>query len=133
MREDFALGAPLPATPGRCADLFHEIRELRLAMEKEVAQVQARENEIREHIINTLSASDDTGASGLRYRAQIVTKAKPRVEDWNAFCEWLATSKRFDCIQRRTSDKAVMELIEAGEPPPGVERMTVKDVSITKI
>jgi hypothetical protein len=133
MREDFELGAPLPSTPGRCADLYHDIREMRLLMDKEVAKVAARENEIREHIINTLSASDDTGASGLHHRAQIVTKAKPRVADWNAFCDWLADTKRFDCIQRRTSDKAVMELIEAGETPPGVERMVVKDVSITKI
>jgi hypothetical protein len=133
MDNNLIVGSPLPPTPGRCADLYHDVRELRLAMEKEVAAVQARESEIRDHIINTLAASDDTGAAGLQYRAQIIVKAKPRVADWNAFCEWVASTKRFDCIQRRTSDKAVMELIDEGSVPPGIERMQVKDISIVKI
>jgi hypothetical protein len=133
MREELQVGSALPSSVGRCANLYHDVREIRLAMEKEVAAVQAREAELREHIINTLSASDDTGAAGLRYRAQIVTKAKPKLEDWAAFTAWVASTGRFDCIQRRTSDKAVMELIEAGETPPGVEKMHVKDVSIAKI
>src|SRR5665213_3635166 len=131
MNTEYQVGAPLPATPGRCADLYHDVREIRLSMQKEVDVIAAREAELRDHIIDTLAASDDTGAAGQRYRAQIVTKSKPKVEDWNTFCAWVAVNGRFDCLQRRTSDKAVMDMIDAGEPPPGVERMTVKDVSIT--
>lgn len=126
-------GAPMPETIGACADMLHDVRELRLAMEKEVEAVKKREAEIKDHIIESLSAGADTGAAGQRYRVQIVTKTKPRLEDWAAFTQWVVANDRFDCVQRRLSDKAVMDMLEAGAALPGIERMHVKDVSITKI
>lgn len=131
--DDFKSGAPLPASIGLCADMLHEVRAVRLDMEKRVDDVKAREAELKNHIIETLSASDDTGAAGQAYRAQIVVKPKPKIADWDAFTAWVAETKRFDCVQRRLGDRAVLDMIEAGEIPPGVERVLVKDVSITKI
>lgn len=127
------VGAPLPESVGRCADLYAQVRELRLAMDKEVAAIKARESEIREHIINSLSKSDDTGAAGLRYRAQIVMKALPKLSDWDAFTAYVQQSGRFDLVQKRLSDKAVTDMWAENEQVPGVERIRVPEVSITKI
>jgi hypothetical protein len=133
----------LPTSIGRCADLLHDVRALRLAMAKEVEEVEAFEREVKEHIISNLSKSEDSGAAGLRYRAQRVTKAVPRVvtsddagepvDGWGQFWGYVRQTGRFDLLQKRLSDKAVKDMWEAGEVIPGVEKFNSVDVSITKI
>lgn len=136
------LGAPMPASLGRCADLYRDVRDLRLAMQKEVEAVQAREAEIRDHIVRTLETSADTGAAGLRYRAQLVHKTAYRLKSadenspeggWKTFTAWVRANNRFDMLQKRLNEKAVADAYENGQPVPGLERMTIPDVSITKI
>lgn len=133
MKQEYQTGAPLPASIGLCADLYAEVRELRLAMQKHVDDVKARESEIREHIIDNLSKSDDTGAAGKRYRAQVVTKLKPALKDWEMFTKYVQTQNRFDLLQKRMNERAVLDMLEEGESVPGVERFNAVDVSITKI
>ena len=142
-KEILKVGAPLPTSMGRCADLYHDVRELRLAMEKEVAEIQARETEIKGYIIDNLSKGEDTGAAGLRYRAQVVSKRQPiiaAVSDvypeggWGALCSWIRKHDRFDMLQKRLSDKAVMDFADQEERVvPGTEIMNVKNLSVTKI
>lgn len=127
-------GAPLPASVGRCADLYNDVRALRLAMEKEVEPIHALETRIREDIIARLSKSDDTGAAGLRYRAQIVTKRTTRVLEWPVIWSWIRKNDRFDMLQKRLSEKAVADWQEQEQRVlPGCEVVNVPDVSITKI
>lgn len=127
-------GGPVPQSIGRCADLYHDLRDLRLAMEKQVDAIKARETEIREHIINNLSKSADTGAAGLRYRAQIITKSVVKVLDWGVVHSWIKKNDRFDMLQKRLAEKAVAEWMAAeNRILPGTEPMDVPDVSITKI
>lgn len=135
-KDPLEVGGPLPPSIGRCADLYSDVRALRLAMEKEVEAVKAREHQIREHIISNLSktAQDgDSGASGLRYRAQIVTKEVPRAMDWPKIHAYIAKNNRFDLLQKRLGEKAVMDMIEDKQSIPGIEVVIVPDVSITKI
>lgn len=130
------VGGPLPVSMGRCADLYHDVREMRLAMEKEVAEIKARENEIQEHLIGNLTKGDDTGAAGLRYRAQIVNKRKFRLlsDGWGGFTSWMNKHGRFDMIQHRLAEKAVGDFFdEESRLPPGLETLQVPTVSVTKI
>lgn len=133
MDQKFQTGAPLPASIGLCADLYKEVNELRLAMQKQVDAVEAREKEIRQYIIDNLSKSDDTGAAGKRYRAQIVTKTVPAAEDWARIHAYVAETGRFDLLQKRLSDKAVAEMWDDGEEIPGIGRFNSVSVSVTKI
>jgi hypothetical protein len=133
VKQEYQLGAPLPGSIGLCADLFAEVRDLRLAMQKLVDEVKARESEIRDHIIDNLSKSDDTGAAGKRYRAQVVRKVKPALKDWIAFTEFVAMEQRFDLLQKRMNERAVLDMLEEGQSVPGIERFNAVDVSITKI
>ena len=133
----YVVGSTLPSSIGRCADLYHEVRELRLAMDKEVAAVKARESEIKQHIIDTLSKSDDTGAAGLKYRAQVTTKEEYNIADWSALTGYILENDRFDLLQKRLSKEAVRDVIAAmkdeGKALPGVATVLVPDVSITKV
>jgi len=131
-------GAPIPPALGRVADEYAEVRAIRLAMQKETEAVEEREKELREHLVNNLSksaaAGGDTGAAGLRYRAQITIKAVYRAADWAALHTWIAKNDRFDMLQKRLSDKAVADYVEQNHVLlPGTERVQVPDVSITKI
>jgi hypothetical protein len=127
-------GAPMPASMGRCADFYSDVRALRLSMEKEVEAIKARESEIREHIIGNLSKSADTGAAGLRYRAQIVMKDVVKVNEWPLVYSWIRKNDRFDFMQKRLSDKAVAEWMqEEKRTLPGTEVIKIPEVSITKI
>ena len=55
-------GDPIPKSLGRCADELADVRALAVAMGKEVAAVKKRESELRDHLIESLSAGDDSGA-----------------------------------------------------------------------
>jgi hypothetical protein len=127
------VGAPMPSSIGLCADEYHRVRELRLAMQKETDAVKAREDEIETHIINNLSAGTDTGAAGLLYRAQIKSKTVPKIGDWSEFTFDIWNTKRFDLIQKRASIAAIEEMWSAGETVPGIDKVHLKTVSITKI
>lgn len=133
MKPEYQEGNSLPSSIGLCADLFAEVRELRLAMQKHVDAVKARETEVKNYIIDNLSKSDDTGAAGKKYRAQIVTKIQPSLRDWDKFCDYVVEHDRFDLLQKRLANKAVTDLWDAGEDVGGVEKFNAVDVSITKI
>lgn len=134
----------IPPSIGRCADLFKDVQTLRRAMAKEVEEVEAFEKTLKAHMIDNLSRSEDSGASGLRYRAQRVEKDVPRVvgyvdgdEDtaagWHVLHEFIAKSGRFDLLQKRLGEKAVADMWAAGETIPGIGKFKVVDISITKI
>lgn len=143
------VGGPIPANLGRCVDLYHDVRALRLAMEKEAKEMQYREAELKLHLLNTLSKQDDKGAVGLRYMARRVEKTgfsfskaeTGQMEEelegtggWQKFTAWVRQTGRFDFLQKRLSDGAVKDMLEqTGQLPPGIEKITVPDLSVVKV
>ena len=130
---DLNIEHALPKSMGRCADEYHEIRQLRLDMQKEVDVVAAREKQYKDYMIETLLVSEDTGAAGKKYRVQIKSKVRPSANDWEAVHQFIWDNDRFDLLQKRLSDKAVQEMWDNNEAVPGVEKIHVKEISITKI
>jgi len=130
-------GAPIPANMGAVADEYAQTRQFRLAMEKIVEPVQERESELRQYMIKNLEKSrdegKDTGAAGKLYRVQIKDKETPKVTDWTVFHGYIQETGRFDLLQKRLSDKAIMEMVDADEKPDGIETVLVPDVSVTKV
>ncbi len=127
------VGDPLPKSMGACADAYYEIKELRLAMAKEVAVIQARETEIKGYIIDNLSVSEDTGAAGKHHRAQIKVEEQPIVTDWDALYDYIYQEDRFDLLGKSLGTKAAKEMHAAGESIPGVGKLQAKKLSITKL
>lgn len=128
----------LPKSIGLCADMLHDTREERLAVEKHAAELKAEEQRIKDHIIDNLDKREETGAAGKRFRAQIKRKRKWRVnpERWDKFFGWVAKRQRFDLLQKRLSEQAINELMEQApkrSQPPGVESFNYVDISLTKV
>lgn len=123
----------IPKTLGACADRLYETRQKRLAMQKEVDEVEAEEKALREHIIQTLPKSEASGVAGKVARVTVVTKDVPQVKDWDAFYKYVSRTKSFDLLQRRLGETAVKERWENGKKIPGVEAFTVVSVSLNKV
>ncbi len=106
-------------------------------MQKEVDAVKERETELSEFMIANLSKSEDTGAAGLRYRAQIVMERVVHVKEWGAFHSWVRKNDRFDMLEKRISKVAVNDWLadadNATRMLPGCEAVNVPKVSVTKI
>lgn len=124
-----------PASLGACVDLYHAAKELRLAMEKQLAGgVKALENALKEHLIANLSKSDDTGVAGRQYRAQVVTARKVKVADWGVLHSWIRKNDRFDMLQKRLADTAASDWIDTEKRIlPGCEIINIPDLSVRKI
>ena len=122
-----------PKTLGACADRIYLLRQKRLDTQKLVDQIQAEESALREHIIQTLPKSEATGAAGKVARVTVVTKQVPQVKDWELFWSKFSKTRDRDLLQRRLSDKAIMERWEAGKKVPGVEAFTTVSLSINKV
>lgn len=120
-----------PKSLGACADLLYQMRETRLAADKEAAALKSEENRLKEHIINTLP-KDSGGAVGKTHKVIIVTKTKQQVKDWDKFWAYVGKNKAWDLLQKRIADVAVQARIDDGKKLPGVEAFTVVDVSLTK-
>lgn len=127
-------GDPIPEDLGAVVDAYRDVREIRLLMQKEVEAVEARERELREHILANLSKSTHTtGVAGRRFRAQRVEKVVPAADDWTKIHAYVQETGRFDLLQKRLSDKAVSDAWDEGDEIPGVERFIKVDLSVTKI
>lgn len=73
------------------------------------------ENELRPRMleVGTDTASGDVGI------AQITPEEIPKVDDWDAFYNYIKENNAFHLMQRRPAVKALKELREIGEPAPG--------------
>jgi len=133
MKISYVAGDPIPSSLGRCADELKKVKDLATAMQKEVDVVRKRASELQEHLISSLGSEEyDTGAAGKTYRAQLKISEKPTVEDWEQFYDYVVDEDRFDLLQKRLSDKAIMDTLVDGTIP-GINTILLKSISLTKL
>lgn len=123
----------LPKSLPAAVDLYYQLREKRLEMDKAAAEVKKQESYVREHLIQTVPKSNMTGLAGKLCRVTVVTKEKFKVGDWQKFYAYLVKTKRFDLMQKRISDTAVAEMVDNGVKIPGVEKESYVDLSVNKV
>ena len=126
-------GDPMPKTLGACADMFYDLRNQRLTVERQAAEIGRDEAALKDHIIRLLPKDDATGVRGKVAQASIDTKKKPTPEDWTKIRKFIKRTGDFDLLQRRLNDKAVESRWEAGEEIPGVGSFNVVTLSCTKL
>jgi len=115
-----------------CADMLYEKREERLQVQKVVDALAKEEGVLREHIIANLPKSNASGISGKVATARIETKMIPQVEDREALQAYIKKTGRFDLLQGRLSESAVLEMWADNKKVPGVVSFTAVKVSCTK-
>lgn len=128
------LDRELPQSLGECVDYLRDLRDLRIAIEKEAALIAEKESATKRHILAALSEqAGTTGVAGKRYRAQRTERRVASVKDWTALYGWIRDTGRFDVLQKRLLNSAVIDMWEADEDVPGCEPAIVVDLSVTKV
>ena len=121
-----------PPTIGGSIDALYELRERRLALQKQVDEMKEQEGALNDHILESFSKAECDGAKGKVATAAIARRTVAQVEDWDVFYEYVASRKAFDLLQRRCNDAAYRERLEQSVEIPGVKPYTVTSLSLTK-
>jgi hypothetical protein len=143
----------LPKSLGACVDLYHSVREKRLAANKVTEEIKVTETFIANHIIDNVPKGD-TGAIGAKYKGVVRTSDVFQVDDWEAFYGWIKKNGNFEVLNRALNQAAVEEHTEAlnlkidqanaklaaGDPKrkprkmlPGVKTFKAVKLSVTKV
>ena len=122
-----------PKQLGACADKLFQLREARLAKQKEAEVIEAEEKALKEHIIQTLPKSEASGVAGKVARVTVIIKQIAQVKDWDLFYKHVKKTGEFELLQRRLTDTAIKERWENGKKIPGVEPFDAVTVSINKL
>ena len=122
-----------PKTIGACADALYETKQARLALQKQVDELEKRETLIKNHIIATLPKSQASGVAGRVARVTVVSKEVPQVENWDQLYAYVKKTGAFELLQRRLADAAIKERWDAGKKVPGVKTFTITTVSLNKL
>jgi hypothetical protein len=123
----------VPKSLAACADLYYELRQERLAADKVAATLKEKESFIREHLINNLSIGDATGAQGKIARATIVKADSYQLKDYEKVFKWAAKNDAPDMFQKRLNMEAVQLRLDAGKKIPGIEKIIIKKISLSKL
>lgn len=110
-------------------DEYADIRQRRLALEKDVEKLKEEESALKATLLEALVKTGAGGLGGKRFRVTHKVKSVPQVQDWDAFYSHIRETGEFELLQRRVSSTAVSERWEAGEAVSGVVRVLVDDLS----
>jgi hypothetical protein len=113
-------------------DSLYNLRAQRLAIEKQVEELKARETATKEEILFLLKESGLEGAKGEVATASIQYKIKANVTDWDAVYAYIRDNDMFALLQKRLTTTLWAALQEDGILVPGTEPMALTDLSLTK-
>lgn len=126
----------IPKSLAAASDLYGVTKEKRLALQKQVDEIEADEKALKEHLINNIPKSDGVGAIGKLWQTKVVTDTVPRVEDWELFYAHIAKTRSkggFALLNKAVNAKSVKEVWESGKKVPGVTTFTTVKLSLSKL
>lgn len=124
----------LPKTIGTCCDRMYRLQQDRIALQRRADDTKKEETELRAHTAKLLRAQKlTTGAGKIATFSVGTPKVVAQIEDWPMFFKWMAENEALDMVQRRVSNKAFVDRLEAGAAGiPGLKRETVPSYSLTR-
>lgn len=121
-----------PKKLGEIIDALYQKRASRLVLTKSVDALKAEEAELRRLIIQRLQDVGLDSGRGTMATASITKDNQANVKDWSALENYILEHKSFDLLQRRVSITAIRARWDNDESLPGVEKVTLTDLSLTK-
>lgn len=123
----------IPAKLGACADMIYNLRTERLALEAEAEEIKKSETLLKEHLIDKLGAEQAAeGIVGEVATVRVLSDVQPIIQDWEALARYVVENDAVDLLQRRLSGPAVSARWELGKAVPGIDKLMVTKLSITK-
>lgn len=122
-----------PPTVGALIDQIWAAREEKRRLEAEVKTVATRIAELDAQLMERLESEGLDKASGSKATVSVSTNTVADVQDWDAFWSYIIKNKYTHLLQRRVSDPAYRELIEAGKKVPGVQPFLKRSLNVRTI
>lgn len=123
----------MPKSLAQCADLAYQLREARLKVSRDIAQIQEQEKLVKEYLIQNLPKSQASGVSGKVANAKIETDTVPTVTDKKKFLAYVKKTGDFDLITSSMNSKAVRDRWDNKKKVPGIGEFQVVKLSLTKV
>lgn len=126
----------IPKKMAEVADLWFSTRAARLALQKQVDALEAREAQLKSHIIDNLPASSATGIRGKLVAVVIEKKDRAELADFDAFTDFIVKNRKkgaFALMNRALNAKAIKEYWDMGQQVPGVNQVAYKTLSYSAI
>lgn len=139
-------GWKAPKNAAAAADLYYQIRQDRLALEKQAAAVEEKEKAYKHWLITQLPVQKASGISGKLARVSLSKKDVPRAKDWtDIYASIVADYNKklkkkdgqqdsaFAILNRALSASTISEMWAAGVEIPGVDHFTMTSLSLNKL
>jgi len=122
-----------PASTGALIDQLWAAREEKRTLEAQVKEVEATIDDLQKNLMERLEAEGLDKATGTKGSVSISTNTVAAVEDWDAFWAYIIKNKYTHLLQRRVSDPAYRELLEAGKKVPGVQPFMKRTLNLRTV
>ena len=118
------------AANGAAVDQLIKLREKKRDLEASVKSLEGQIEDMQSQLLEQMEASGTDKLSGKLGTASISTSVVANVEDWDALYPYIAKNKLWHLLQRRVSDPAYRELLDAGKKVPGVQPFNKKRLNL---
>jgi hypothetical protein len=120
-------------TVGSLIDKMWLARESKKELESKAKLIEEEINSLESQLFEKLDAQGLEKATGSKASASISTSVVADVQDWDAFNAFVKKTGYFHLYQRRVSDPAFRELIDAGKKVPGVQGFARKRLNLRSL
>ncbi len=115
---------------GALIDQMWAVREEKRKLEEQLKEVEVRLGELDAKLQERLAADGLDKATGTKASVSVTTTVTADVQDWDTFWGYVIKNKYTHLLQRRVSDPAYRELLDAGKKVPGVQPFLKKRVNL---
>lgn len=121
---------PTTLLKGTTVDKLVSLRNKKRDLEVSVKSLEGQIEELQSQLLEEMEAAGVDKFSGKLGTVSISTNVVANVEDWDALYPYIAKNKLWHLLQRRVSDPAYRELLDAGKKVPGVQPFSKKRLNL---
>lgn len=122
--------APTTLLKGTTVDKLVSLRNKKRDLEASVKSLEGQIEELQSQLLEEMESAGVDKFSGKLGTVSISTNVVANVEDWDALYPYIAKNKLWHLLQRRVSDPAYRELLDAGKKIPGVQPFSKKRLNL---
>lgn len=115
---------------GALIDQMWAVREEKRKLEASVKELDDKLAELDASLQQRLAEDGLDKAAGAKASVSVTTSVIADVQDWDEFWKFILKHKFTHLLQRRVSDPAYRELLDAGKKVPGVQPFPKKRINL---
>lgn len=126
----------LPSISSHLPDLvdsYVNVREQRLALEREVLKLKEAEEDLKRTIVAKFQEQGLKALGGQLGLVKMTELDEPKAENWELIYDYVAEHEAWHLLHKRLTTTAIKELWDDGKTVPGVGHQTVYKLSVSGV